>query len=367
MDHTLFYDDHEKIVPNRAYSYYHEDEVLKKGVMNFANAGATSLFTTAEDLVVWANHLNNPPDDEVEAIVTQMNTLAVLNNGETFGGAYGQFITPYKGLNQIQHGGADAGYRSYLARFPDQDFAVSVVSNYANSGPNGLALQVADIFLKDDIAVAANGSGSVPEEGGASSSSSNATEETAPQEEASIISLEEEALKAFEGYYWMEDLNTYRHIFLKDGELVYSRPGGNDNRLAPISDTEFKMLDVGIYAVVAFTEENGKRIMTYKDPNGENTVMPAFDYKALDASALSAMTGTYYSSELNISVELVDKEGELVVRHPRHPDLDLIYLRDTSFSTGWASIEFFKDSGGSVNGMELTTGRTRNLKFTKED
>ncbi len=52
----------------------------------------------------------------------KMNTLATLNNGKTFGGAYGQFVDIHKGLNQIQHGGGDAGYRSYLGRFPDQNF-----------------------------------------------------------------------------------------------------------------------------------------------------------------------------------------------------------------------------------------------------
>ncbi|MBA4054623.1 MAG: hypothetical protein C0490_07925, partial [Marivirga sp.] len=54
MKNTLFYDDHEKIVKNRAYSYYEVPGGFKKSVLNFANAGATSLFTTVEDLSLWA-------------------------------------------------------------------------------------------------------------------------------------------------------------------------------------------------------------------------------------------------------------------------------------------------------------------------
>ena len=53
MKSTLFYDDHEKIVKNRAYSY-HEANGYKKSVLSYANVGATSLFTTAEDLSLWA-------------------------------------------------------------------------------------------------------------------------------------------------------------------------------------------------------------------------------------------------------------------------------------------------------------------------
>ena len=55
MNNTLFYDDHEKIVKNRAYSYHLESDVTyKKSVLNFANVGATSLFTTVEDLSLWS-------------------------------------------------------------------------------------------------------------------------------------------------------------------------------------------------------------------------------------------------------------------------------------------------------------------------
>ncbi len=41
MSNTLFYDDHEKIVKNRTYSYYSDSTGYKKSVLNFANVGAT--------------------------------------------------------------------------------------------------------------------------------------------------------------------------------------------------------------------------------------------------------------------------------------------------------------------------------------
>ncbi|MGK0448825.1 MAG: CubicO group peptidase (beta-lactamase class C family), partial [Polaribacter sp.] len=59
MNNTLFYDDHEKIVKNRAYSYYSDDTGFKKSVLSYANVGATSLFTTVEDLSLWAMNFNS--------------------------------------------------------------------------------------------------------------------------------------------------------------------------------------------------------------------------------------------------------------------------------------------------------------------
>ena len=53
MTKTLFYDDHEKVVKDRAYSYYATDGSYKKSVLSYANVGATSLFTTVEDLALW--------------------------------------------------------------------------------------------------------------------------------------------------------------------------------------------------------------------------------------------------------------------------------------------------------------------------
>ena len=150
MNSTLFYDDHERIVKNRAYSYYQDDGTYKKSVLSYANVGATSLFTTVEDLSLWAMNFETPKVGD-KAIFDKMNEQAVLNNGERIDGALGQFVTPYKGLNQIQHGGADAGYRTYLGRFPDQRFAVIVFSNEASFSSGQMALKVVDIYLKDEF------------------------------------------------------------------------------------------------------------------------------------------------------------------------------------------------------------------------
>ena len=144
-----------------------------------------------------------------------MNTLAVLNNGETFGGAYGQFVNEYKGLKQIQHGGADAGYRTYLGRFPDQKFAVVVFSNFANSNPGGLALQVADLYLKD--------------------LQTTERDKTAATEEKTnaipSIRLSADALEAFSGNYWNNADSYSRKIYVRDDTLWYSRVGTNERPL----------------------------------------------------------------------------------------------------------------------------------------
>ncbi len=148
MNSTLFYDDHEKIVPNRAYSYYLRDTVFKKSVLSYANVGATSLFTTVEDLGKWAINFDSMKVGNPR-IMEKMEERFILNKGDTMSYGYGQGIGKYKGLKTISHGGADAGYRTMLLRFPEQHFDVVVFSNLGSFSPGGMSFAIADAYLSD--------------------------------------------------------------------------------------------------------------------------------------------------------------------------------------------------------------------------
>ena len=50
-----------------------------------------------------------------------MQTVGALNNGEKRDYASGLIIGEYKGLRRVSHGGAWAGYRAELARFPNRN------------------------------------------------------------------------------------------------------------------------------------------------------------------------------------------------------------------------------------------------------
>jgi CubicO group peptidase (beta-lactamase class C family) len=150
MENSFFYDDHEKIVKNRAYSYAENGDKYKKQVLNFSTVGATSLFTTAEDLALWAHNFETIKVGN-QAIMDQVHQTTALNNGKAIDYAFGPHIVTYKGMPMAVHGGADAGYRTYLARFPEQHFAIAVLSNLASLDPKSLAMKIVDICLADAI------------------------------------------------------------------------------------------------------------------------------------------------------------------------------------------------------------------------
>ena len=148
MTATHVHDDHQKIVPNRAYSYTPKEESgFENSILSFANHGATSLFTTVEDLARW---MNNYESKRVgSALIRQLLETGCLNSGEKIDYAFGLTVSPYRGRKQIQHSGSDAGFRSHILMIPECRFGVVVLSNVSNSNPGGLARQIAAIVLGD--------------------------------------------------------------------------------------------------------------------------------------------------------------------------------------------------------------------------
>ncbi len=341
MNQTLFFDDHERIVKNRAYSYKMQDDKYKKSRLNFANAGATSLFTTVEDLALWSMNFKDPKVGN-SAIVDKMNTLAVLNNGETFEGAYGQFVVSHKGHNLIQHGGADAGYRSYLGRFPDEELAVMVFSNFANSNPRRLAMSVADLYLDDR------------------------SEPKPAREERTFVELSPDHLKQFEGQFWNESNSLARKIYVKNDTLRYFRSEGNETALVPLSFNKFEMKDVSIYVTVEFKKANNALTMYVEQENGHNFNFESLEPIDLETFDLKQYAGIYFSEELMTEYELYVQDGKLMGRHFRLGSVPLKVIKEDYLESPGGKVTVTRNKSGRVNGLKVTTGRVRNLNFEKK-
>jgi CubicO group peptidase (beta-lactamase class C family) len=104
MTNTHFHDDHEEIVKNRAYSYLPAGSAgrFKAAPLNYANVGATSLFTTSEDLARWVINFEDKKIGGAD-VINQMQQQGVLNSGKQTGYAFGLGIGPYRGLNTVGH------------------------------------------------------------------------------------------------------------------------------------------------------------------------------------------------------------------------------------------------------------------------
>ena len=261
MSNTLFYDDHEKIVKNRAYSYYPDSTGYKKCVLSYANVGATSLFTTVEDLSLWSLNFSNPLIGDADLLNT-MNTPAVLNNGKTFGGALGQFVGTYKGLNEIQHGGSDAGYRTYLTRFPDQKFSVIVFSNSAAFRPDMMAHKIVDIYLNDKIQVE-------PKQEAKKVELIKLTEGDQITDASSVKPFDKTTvnLTDFTGRFYSEELATEYRFNVVDEKLIAQHSRLSDFELDPIKEDQFSG-DAWFFSQIEFIRDANNVISGCKVSSG---------------------------------------------------------------------------------------------------
>ncbi len=347
MENTLFYDDHEKIVKNRAYSYHTDSLGYKKSVLNYANVGATSLFTTAEDLGLWAMNFSNIKVGDA-SIIDKMNTPATLNNGKTFGGALGQFVTEYKGIKEIQHGGADAGYRSYLARFPEENFSVMILSNSASFNPNRIAHKIADIYLKDKL-------------------KTNIKKEIPKKENtSSIVDIDQSILDTYIGNFELQP-GFNINISKKDGQLTGQATGQSAFSLTPLSTTEFKI--VGVEAKIEFIPNEGDTIKLLKLYQG-GQILDANRLKEFDKTVvnLNDFSGTYFSQELSTTYTFIVEDANLVVKHRKLNDFKLNPTGKDKFGgSSWMfrQVEFIRDANQKITGCKVSNGRVRNLYFKK--
>src|SRR5262249_20164630 len=77
---------------------------------------------------------------------------AHLNDGSEITYAAGLVVSKYKGVNEVSHSGATAGYRAWLARYPAQGVSVAVLCNAASANAPNLGHAVADVVLADVLA-----------------------------------------------------------------------------------------------------------------------------------------------------------------------------------------------------------------------
>jgi CubicO group peptidase (beta-lactamase class C family) len=135
MTNTHFRDNFNEIVKNQAYGYAPAGTSFRLSVTNFDTAGATSLLTTAEDILKWHSNFDGKTVGG-EKLIAAMLERGVLNNGQRLDYAFGITHGNYRGLATIGHGGSDAGYRSAFLRFPEQRFGVATLCNLATTNPS---------------------------------------------------------------------------------------------------------------------------------------------------------------------------------------------------------------------------------------
>ncbi len=325
MTSTHFHSDHSEITLNRTSAYFKDDNgKWKISIPVFDNYGATSLFTTVEDLAKWDENFYNKKIGGDEFIKAMMLT-GKLNDGTPQNYASGLVIGSYKGYRTEGHSGADAGYRSNLLRFPEEHFSVIIFANLANINTASLSNKVADIFLIDKSIPTPN------------------------------IKIDSNILKGWAGDYF--DMNTQSTFKLdyKNEKLLTGT-----SELVPLSNSVFNNRST----TYTFSGDTSKNKLEIKSTGLKTKTYIKVKRNLLSATELQFYQGDFYSEELDVKYSITVKDSVLQIKIPRHEEIEVSPFIKDIFADGFV-LRFIRNKKNIIEGFYLSTGRVRNLYFSK--
>lgn len=348
MKNSRFHDDYAELIPNRATGYFPAGKgTFKNFISTFDCVGSGGLYTSVEDLYLWNQNFVHHKVGGKE-IHDLLHTRGRLNSGQELDYAFALNHGEYKGLKTVSHGGALGGYRSFMVRFPEQDFSVICLSNLSSFNPAKLSYQVADIYLADKLMPAKPS----PEKGKAV---------------LKTTQIPESKLREKAGPYMDHKTGEVLTITYRGGKLSVEA-SGQSFLLAELSEMDFEVVDALQAVKIRFEKPaKDKPLLLHVLPEGESPeTYEAFTPVSPGPDDLSSYAGLYHSDELETTFRLELKGGKLYFTHRNAPESPLKPTLKDRFVVQSFKIQFIRDPDNTITAFTLDAGRVKNLRFERQ-
>jgi CubicO group peptidase (beta-lactamase class C family) len=327
MSSTQWRDDYRKIVTDRAIAY---SKAGKGFIMNMPfenNYGHGGLLTTTGDMLKWNDAWFNGKIRN-KNLTEIRQRKGVLENGEVINYAAGVFVRDINGKTEISHSGSTAGYRSWLAFYPELQLSIAYLSNDGSFDPERLGEKLKDIFLGKSPA--------------------------APARPVVFTTAAPAALKEKAGAYKKQGAPEIFEIEARDtGLFIKNGP-------------QIKMGSKDSFYVngTAFVYANDQIHATGLD----NSVYKRMQPSVITETGLTDFAGIYYSEEAESEIRIDVKEGKVIffqrpnLRIPLSP----VY-KDAFFLQAQEKllVEFVRGDSGLVTDFMISLQRAENIRFKK--
>jgi hypothetical protein len=325
MNHTQWRDNFREVVPNRAIAYSGNEKNYRQ-LMPFENVhGHGGLLTTTGDLLKWNKLLENNSliGNQVAAWRIQHGKL---NSGAEIEYAAGLVVTKTNGFKEISHSGSTAGYKAWLAYYPEKKLSVAILSNDASF--RSIPDQIEEIFF------------------GKESRSARA------MEPFQFIDLNEEEKKSWSGIYKsVEDFDVIQLDYI-DQKIVSNRHNLKALHRDTLYFDKFYWIKASRDEIILKTPGQTRKYARVKPPD-------------LKTQSLQPLTGKYFSEEVDATYYITLEKDELKLQilpwpaqklTPSH--LNAFYDDDSTY------YEFKKNKKGMIT-LEVSTGRALRVPFSK--
>lgn len=352
MKNSFIYDAPGEVIVNKA-SFYKKSENGYKRMFPESDSyfGETNLYTSLDDMLLWCENLLNPKVGTREMNDRIFNPTDKTNKGDTIKYTYGFYTGKYKGIRMADHAGSSMGVCTHLMVFPDQQFAVFMLSNNENMNVWEIITKIADWSLANYI-----------------------TSDKPLTHEA--ISIDKTLLSQYEGSFEMG--NGMRLTFKPENDtLRILLPDNVKLKMYPERENKFFLKEVD--AQCTFIKSNGQPVseICWHQGNQDFKGIKVTQGKPIDQSTLSSFAGSYFSESLNVCYPIRYENQKLIMKLPStfktyagiETELQLYPMDDDRFQTSSLGIVAFeRDNKAKIRGFKFCdAGRIRNIEFSKRE
>jgi CubicO group peptidase (beta-lactamase class C family) len=322
MKNTRWRDNPNTLVKGRALAYAPTRDGYRIDMPNESVYGAGGLLITVEDFLTWAQAIDQPGFFDAE-FLRVLHEPVKLANGSTYPYSLGLQHRIWRGVREVHHAGATAGYRTHVATFPEKKLSLTLLCNAANANPGLLLHSVAAILLGDSL-----------------------SREDAPKPAHALTDTERDA---FVGLY-RDPRGTAARRIVKDEKS----PSGLRVHDGP------PLLALGAGTLMAGEDirfERNAKGLTVTNASGPPQHWDKVEPATPDAAKLKEYEGRYASDEVRAEYRANVEDGKLMLRQAPSFQARLNPVSADLFETSAGGILFLRDAGGKVTGLAIGTDR----------
>ena len=330
-----------------ASSYYGSNK-FEKAHAYWGYSGAGNMYSTTKDLNAWLQQFSTPKK-EWEKAFEQLLETATLHNGHRTNYGLGVRIDSLFGKQMVQHGGAVGGYRAIVRSFPEMQINIVILSNFSGSNLGSKAEGISKLLIKD------------------SNLNKVHQRKNKYQQGDRFIKLPTKMLKQLEGIYWSNEEKIGRKIYVQHDTLRYESSREHSWPLVPLDSTLFQLIIPGSEGTTVLFDSTTKKMIVGNDQAVPGVFSYLQSHLEKRNTYLKLLVGHYYSEALQTSYYISVIGSDVYIEHARHGKIQLTQEYDTVFSGNWPirTLEVKIDKSGTVQGIHISNGRTRNVWFKK--
>jgi CubicO group peptidase (beta-lactamase class C family) len=330
MKNSSLRDDYQRIVPGRAQAYSRQGAGPWRLNMPFMNVyGNGGILTTVGDWMKWNAMLDSKSMGA--PLVEAMETRGVLNDGRKITYALGLNVDTYKGLKDVSHGGATAGYQTFLARYPDNKVSIAVMCNGTSPGAGGIAAGMTDEIFGP---YPAGAQASLP------------------------AKVSDDELKKFVGIWRHEKTHAPARFVFENGVARFSGA-----RLVPMGGGQFAAGD----SQLKFTlDKDGKPMSAeFVEPDGEvSRFVPEQPWTPTQED-LASFKGDWFSDEAGATLTFAVEGDKAFIKQRPATSLAMQPIYKDHFVAQGYVVWFTRDKTGKIDGLHVGASRMRDMPFVR--